>query len=70
METKYNIGQKVYANAGNLRKHGNKTTEVTVKRILYVVVCETGDEEIMSCEMEFEENEIYETFEEAVKNNN
>ena len=70
METKYNIGQKVYVNAGNLRKHGCKTTEVTVKRILYVVVCETGDEEIMSCEMEFEENEIYETFEEAVKNNN
>jgi hypothetical protein len=36
---------------------------------MYVVICETGDREIMSCEMEFEENEIFETFEEAAKNN-
>ena len=46
MKTKYKIGQKVYVNAGNLKKHGNKTTEVTVKRIMYAVLCETGDEEI------------------------
>ena len=69
METKYNIGQRVYVNAGNLRKHGYKTAEVTIKRIMYVAICETGDEEIMSCEMEFEEQEIFETFEEAARNN-
>jgi len=69
METKYNISQKVYVNAGNLRKHGNKTAEVTVKRILYAVLCETGDAEIMSCEMEFDEHEVFETFEEAARNN-
>ena len=68
MNTKYNIGQKVYVNAGNLRKHGFKTTEVTIKHILYMVLCETGDDEIMPCEMEFLEEDIFETFEEAAKN--
>ena len=64
METKYKAGQTVYVNVNDMGKGGRKTIEAKIEYVMPAYVIE-DDENYL----EFREEYVYETFEEAQKNN-